>query len=145
MSSITRSEARTEFLTDILTGAIENYGYGWFVVEEYKWQDPDIEPYAVIMDEDETEYRVDFKVINKGLRVIASSVMRSPEPGQPTLEGADVKVLHNAVTGERLYLASTRKAEIRKADRTNGNEGDLDVVDYLAIVECGLFGKVVYA
>jgi hypothetical protein len=139
MSTTTR---RQEFLTDILTGAVENGGHGWFVVHEYVWEDT-TEPYAVIEEDGDTDnetFRVDLGVIRKGLHVIGQAEMRELTEGHD----AGTSVLHNAKTGQRLYLAASRRAEILKASRTNGEDGDLDVLDYLAIVECALFGAVTY-
>lgn len=141
----TRTDKRIEFLTDILTGAIENYGYGWFVVHEYRWQNT-TDPYALVEDESDGErHRIDLAVVRRGLGVIRNAVLRSPDPAQPTLDGAADSVLFNAKTGERLYISPAQRRNIMLSDRTNGDDGDMDVIDYLAVVECGLFGKVVYA
>jgi len=134
---------RKQFLTDVLTGAIENGGHGWFSVDEYTWDDPDTEPFAVVIedDDDAERHRIDFALIRKGLRVIADARPR------PIAEGHDagLLVLHNMTTGGRLYLSHEQRREIVKADRTNGEDGNLDALDYLAIIECGLFGAVTYA
>lgn len=137
-----RSDRRNEFLTDILTGAIENGGHGWFSVDEYKWESVPLGgAYALVTDEEEDEqHRIDLDVIAKGLGVIRDAELREVSD----YDGSH-KVPHNKSTGERMYLGQDRRAEIMLADRTNGEDGDLDVIDYLAVVECGLFGKVVYA
>lgn len=143
MSSKVRSAERVEFLTDILTGAIESGSAGWFVVHEYRWQDMGADAYAVIesdaIEDDDTKFRIDLDVIARGLGVIRNAVLRidskSPNDGE---------VLHNVKTGERLYLSVSARKNIMLADRTNAEDGDLDVIDYFAIVECGLFGAVVY-
>lgn len=138
-----RTDERNEFLTDILTGAIENYGYGWFEVDEYKWESVPLgDAYAVITqneEEDEPQHRVDLDVIARGLGVIRDAQMRVDDE-YPN----DGEVLHNRTSGKRLYMAPGRRRNIMLADRTNGDDGDLDVVDYLNIVECGLFGAVLY-
>jgi hypothetical protein len=136
---------RKEFLTDILTGAIENGGHGWFMVHDYEWEAD--EPYAVIEENDGDESngdgrtRVDHGVIRRGLRVIAGAELREITEGYD----AGCSVLHNGKDGRRLFLSPQQRKEIMLADRTNGEDGDLDVVDYLAIIECGLFGAVTYA
>lgn len=142
-----RSEARNRFLTDLLVGAVENSGYGFFATGEYVPDAPLGEAYAVIVDEadevnedDPETFRVDLDVIAKGLAVIRNACLA--ETDRPS----DGRVLHNAATGERLFLAEDRKVAIGRADRANDDElSELDVVDYLAILECGLFGRVVYA
>ncbi|MDH6462084.1 hypothetical protein M2302_002259 [Micromonospora sp. A200] len=133
----TRSAERIEFLDGLLVTAIENYGYGWFLVHEYEGEGADA--YAVIEPEDEpgTKHRVDIDTMAKGLGVIRRAVMRETE--------RDGEVLHNAETGERLYMGRALRKDILDADRTNGDEGDIDVVGALAVLECALFGQVVYA
>jgi len=76
----------------------------------------------------------------RGLGVIRNAVPKVDERYPD-----DGEVLHNRKTGERLYLSSYLREDILAADRTNGEEGDIDVVGALAVLECGLFGKVVYA
>lgn len=137
-----RSSERTEFLTDLLTTAIENFGYGWFTVDEYEWENPPAGgAYAVVTDEDEGEtHRIDLDVIVRGLRVIRDATTQV-DPRQPN----DGPVLHNDRNGFRLFVSPAQRRNIMLADRTNGDEGDLDCIDALAVVECGLFGRVVYA
>jgi hypothetical protein len=136
----TRSDERTEFLTDLLTTAIENGGHGWFTVDEYIWED--VAPggaYALVTEDDgvhHEQHRIDLALITAGLTVIREAV--------PTQAAGGV-VLLNANTHEKLYLSPAQRDKILLADRTNGEEGDFDSIDALAIVECGLFGKVVYA
>src|SRR5690554_2659159 len=102
-SNTTRNDERTEFLTDLLTTAIENGGHGWFYVNEYEpgaLCKPDGNAYAIVADmETDEEHRVDLGVITRGLRVIGDAVeqtdLRHPEGGP---------VLHNKGTGERLFV-----------------------------------------
>lgn len=135
--SITRSEERVEFLDGLLVTAIENFGYGWFVVHEYGGEGAT--SYAVIEPEDDpgTKHRVDLDTMAKGLGVIKRAELRGTE--------RDGEVLHNSATGERLYMSTELRKDIMLADRTNGDEGDIDVVGALAILECALFGAVTYA
>lgn len=145
-----RSDARVQFLGNCMDGALAHSGYGFCEIVEYKWQagdSTDFRPdaYAVIearpgYDEDYDkgqQWRVTLDTIAHGFAVIREAELREIDGGN--------KVLHNAKTGERLYLSEGARKEIMLADRTNGDESDLDVVDYLAILECALFGKVVYA
>lgn len=114
--SVQRSPERIGFLTDVLTTAIENGGYGWFAVEEYQWEDTE-DPHALIVaQDDDKRYYVNLDVISSGLRKI-----RERWTGQPNYGG------------------------LREADRTNGEEGDYDVFDALAVIEYALFGKVTYS
>jgi len=138
-----RTAEREEFLLDCLTGAIECGTAGSFFVNDYRWENlSPSEAFAVIEYEDEPdkEHRITIETIAKGIGVIATSELREITEGYD--KGS--RVLHNAETGERLYLGESRKREILLTSRTNADEGDLDVIDYLAIMECALFGRVVY-
>jgi hypothetical protein len=133
-----RSDERNEFLTDILTTAVENGGHGWFSVDEYQWEAvPAGGAYATVADDEGEIHRIDLDVLERGLQVIRDAVL-----GPDHLGG---QVLHNATSGCQLYVSPVQRTNICLADRTNGDEGDLDCIDALAIVECGLFGRVVYA
>lgn len=133
--------ASEEFTDDMITTAVENGGMGWFYVREYRWESmPPGETFAVVEDkEDERVHRIDRSVILEGLRVMATHVLREVP--------YDGLVPHNAATGERLYLSASSCERILRAsqDPDGDGAGDMDVIDALAIVECGLFGKVVYA
>jgi hypothetical protein len=134
-----RTTERTEFLTDVVVTAIENYGYGpWFEVCAYD----STKGRAVIEVEDDKANRhmVDADMIAKGFGVIRSAVLRravGDDECQPD-------VLHNVKTGQRLYLSPSNQRRILTAYR-ECDAGDLDVVDALAILECALFGAVTYA
>lgn len=136
-----RSPERVQFLDDLMVTAIENFGYGWFYVQEYAGEGETL--YAVIEPHEEpgTTHRVDLDTFAKGLGLIKRSVQ------QPLIEeGRDpVDVLWNADTGQRLYMGQELRRDILAADRTNGDEGDIDVVGALAVLEVALFGQVVYA
>lgn len=136
-----RTPERVQILTDMLTGAMEHGGHGWFSASEYRWINQGENAYAVIRDDEGggTPYRVTLDVIARGLGVIRDAVMRV-DLEHPN----DGEVLHNVKSGERLGLSQKLRQEIMLVDRTNGADGDLDVIGYLAILECGLFGKVVY-
>lgn len=137
----TRSAERNQFLTDLLTTAVEHCGYGWFTTPDvYEWDGELGTAHAEIVEFDGGEWvkhRIDLDTFAKGLGVIRRAELREIEHG-------DV-VLHNAETGERLYMSRGLRKDILEADRTNGDEGDIDVVGALAVLECALFGRVVYA
>jgi hypothetical protein len=131
-----RSPAREEFLRGLLVTAIENYGYGFFLTDEYVWDVAPAQAYAVIVDpdDDSRRWRVDIDTIARGLAVI-----RNAE--QVTEDGETLRV--NA-EGQRLYFDGRLRDELLVAE-TSGEAGDVDVVSALAVLECALFGHVVYA
>jgi hypothetical protein len=133
-----RTPARTEFLSDLFATAMAHGGYGQFTVSDYT------DTSAVItFHEDGPEggtHRVSINTMAHGLRVIRDAVLRDPG-GHMT--GA--LVLHNAKTGQRLYFDGDARRNLLLADRTNGKDGDYDVIGALAVLECALFGRVVYA
>ena len=129
-----------EFLTDVLICAVENMGYGWFIVDEYRPFEADGASYALITeDEEDIQHRLDLDLIVKGIAVIEAAVLADFPAG----ERVD-RVLANAETGERLYLDERSRDLILDADWHN-DASEIDVVLALAIVECGLFGQVRYA
>jgi len=140
-----RTDKRMEFLTDILTTAIENGGHGWFSVDVYRWDTEDGTAlgaaHAVLMPHDEPNkrYLVNLDTLASGLCAIQDAEMR-PVHGDP-----EVEVLHNSKTGQRLYMSETMRRNILLADRTNLDDGDLDCIDAMAVMECGLFGAVTYS
>lgn len=117
-----RTAERTAFLSDVLETALYHSGYGWFRVVEY-----DADKGVAVIEEYEScgackeheRHTVDLDTIAKGL-----GVLRRTEPA--------------GFAGEALTM-------LRLADRTNGDDGDYDVIGGLAVIECALFGKVVYA
>jgi hypothetical protein len=132
-----RSRARERFLHDLFVTAIENYGYGFFAVEDYSGDVAPREAYAVIVDPEEPakSWRVDIDTMAKGLSVIRNA-------RQVARDGETFRV--NA-KGERLYFGGRVRTDLLKAERTNGADGDCDVIGALAVLECALFGRVVYA
>lgn len=137
-ATTTRSAARTQFLLDAFTAAIENDGYGQFACHEYKHTGDD--PHAVIeFDDDETQHHIDLDTMARGVGVI-----RAARPAVDAKYPDDGEVLHNAATGVRLFLSTAARANILLADRTNGYDGDIDVVAALAVLECAVFGAVTY-
>lgn len=139
-----RTAERMEFLTDLFITAIEHCGYGQFSIREMSRDgEPASEIYAVIVFHEEGEdggtHRVTLDTMAHGLTVIRNAVMR--ELTGPYESG---KVPHNRETGERLFFGGTARRELMLCDRTNGDDGDYDVIGALAVLECALFGKVVY-
>lgn len=127
-----RSPEREKFLSDLLVTAIEHMSYGFPATLEYK-PEPDGEPgasYAVIYDryeEDEPwdaddswkpkeSWRVDIDTMAKGLGVV-----------------------------RRIEKPANWVRDLLLADRTNGDDGDYDVVGALLVLECAIFGKPMYA
>lgn len=123
------TDERAEFLSDLLSTAIENYGYApWFMVRAYlPYLDPKLVPdvqnekgwaaspreaYAVIQIDDPGDerhgrrYRVDLDTMNDGFRFTESERLRA---ALDDMEGSD-----------------------------------LDVCDALALLQLGLWKEVVY-
>jgi hypothetical protein len=128
----TRTKERAQFLSDTLIGAIEHAGYGFPGIIEYK-PEPDGDPfrsYAVIYDRYEVDensddapeqtWRIDIDTMAKGFGIVRKMAARP--------EGIADWV-----------------REVIAADRTNGDDGDMDVVGALLVLECALFGKAMYA
>ncbi len=125
MTTRTRSEARAEFLGYLLTTAMEHSGYGFPELEEYHVPEGHFDEwFAVItnryLDAEDDDYgktyRVDINTMAKGL-----GILRKTENPSDWVK------------------------ELLVADRTNGADGDYDVIGALAVLECALFGFVVYA
>lgn len=130
-----RSAERTEFLSDIITTAVEGGTNYWAAVSQYQWIDRDGHVSVVVgekvgdqaravlheLKEDESGYKdegmvVDLDVIAKGIALI-----RKPDFGVNT----------------RIRQAIT------EADNEN-DAGQLDAGDSDCIVQAGLLGDVVY-
>lgn len=123
-----RTDAREQFLSDLLITAIEHMGYGFPGVIEYEPQidgNP-ADTYAVIYDryEDQPEdgpketWRVDITTMARGLGVVRKL------PGAGDVAGW--------------------VRDLILCDRTNGEDGDYDVVGALLVLECAIFGKPTY-
>lgn len=132
-----RSEERKEFLSDLLDTALDHRGYGQFSVGEFT------DDYAVIhfheSGDEGGSHTVTLDTMARGLAVIRNAVLRD-------LDGyeAGSKVPHNVVTGQRLFFGGQARRDLLEADRTNGLDGDYDVIGALAVLECALFGRVIY-
>ncbi len=142
-----RTRARADFLADLLSTAVEHGGYGFS--ETVSYVTPEGDPWAwraVVrdryLDPGDDDYgrtwTVDLDTMARGLRVIRNAFYATTEDGRVT-------ALHNRETFERLFFDGDARRELLLADRTNGDGGDYDVVGALAVLECALFGSVVYA
>lgn len=128
---VKRSEAREQFLSDLLVTAIEHAGYGFPGIVEYE-PEPNGVPgksFAVIYDRYEEDdsanppvktWRVDLDTMAKGLGVIRKHRA------------------HGKAGAEWV-------SDLLKSDLTNAEDGDYDVVGALYVLECALFGDGVYA
>lgn len=136
----TRTAERAQFLADVLATAVEHNGYGFFDVTEWHWAD-EIDPsewFATIVDseDDSPTWRLDIETMAEGLGVIRRAIPATDDDGT---------YLVNAETFERLEYGGRSRDQLLLADRTNGDDGDVDVISALAVLECALFGRVVYA
>lgn len=129
----TRSEERTEFITDVFTTALEGGINYWAVVTEYQ-HDGDY-PHATIVDAEahyqdeitpETTWHVDLDTIAKGLNRITKA------------KAGEIEYLHE---GHRRLVAAANRANDCAPDGHN-DDIDADVADN--ILQVALFGKVVY-
>lgn len=122
-----------EFLNDVITIAIENYGYGWFKVGAYHWEDIP-ETWAVI-ESPELPGGLPFKVtpalMQHGIDVILGS--RPNDNGRMVTED-----------DSPLGLSAEQVSYLRLAVEDD-DAGEVDVILALAILECGIFGRVVFA
>lgn len=116
-----RSPERKQFLTDLLITAIEHGGYGFAEATEYVPDGDD--PHAVIVDrydEDDDDAlpptRVDLDTMAKGLGIL-----------------------------RKIEKPSQWVRDLLLADRTNGDDGDYDVIGALAVLESAVFGEIRYA
>jgi hypothetical protein len=132
-----RSGERERFLRDLFVTAIENYGHGFFYTDDYVWDVPPREAYAVIVDKDDPAktWRIGIDTMARGLAVIRAA-------RQVSRDGETFRV---DAHGDRLYFGGRVRVDLLKAERTNGADGDYDVIGALAVLECALFGRVVYA
>ena len=135
----TRTVARVEFLTDLFTTAMAHGGYGQFTVSDYT------DTSATITFHEGGTHRVSINTMAHGLRVIREAVMRPVDDISRYSGGDPDMVPHNRKTGQRLYFGGDARKHLLKADETNGKDGDYDVIGALAVLECALFGRVVYA
>lgn len=116
-----RSDIRTEFLTDVLINAIESGNpQSWGSVRDYKWAgtwngDKVDRAQAKIYDEEGKEHKVTADEIAKGIRVFLEK-----------------------------YPDSSIANEIREGNKANDG-GMLDCESSDAVLQCGIFGELVYS
>lgn len=133
-----RSKARAEMLAGILVTAIEHNGYGQFIEHssEIKDDNPD-GAWAVLEDPNEEKtFKVGIGTIARGLSIIRRAFYATFDNGT---------YLVNPDTWERLYYGGENRDDLVTFDRSNGDDGDCDVIGALAALECGLYDRVVYA
>lgn len=129
VSMVKRSAERQQFLSDLLVTAIEHAGYGFPGIVEYE-PEPNGNPalsFAVIYDryDEENEgaepktWRVDIDTMAKGLGI----ARKLPAGGE----------------------VADWVRDLLLSDRTNGDDGDYDVLGALLVLECALFGEPTYA
>jgi hypothetical protein len=121
-----RSAQRVEFLNYLLSTALEHGGYGFPEIVDYvEGGIGDHDTYALITD----RYNED---------------KDDPEYGKVYRVDLDTMALGLKVLRERTDLNRWFK-ELLLADRTNGDDGDYDVISALGCLESALFGEVRYA
>lgn len=131
-----RTAERIEFLSDILTTAVEGGINDWAEVSEYKHEycTPPVakaDTFAIvheIEEDDEVGTKVTIDTIARGIRVIKNMKRSDGTPFQPNYFG-------DGGSYWRQFLL---------ADRTNGDDGDYDAIVADWIVQAGLFGEIVY-
>lgn len=125
-----RSIERTDFIKDLMKTALYHADYGWFEVRRNNGTE------AVIVNrETHEEHLVTLDLMSKGLRIIRSSV---------AIDKGRKKVRIDPKTGEEVHFDGPARAALIEADRSNGVRGSYEVTSALAVLECGLFGKVMY-
>jgi hypothetical protein len=130
----TRSDERAQFLADVLEIALYHNGYGWFYITEY-----DTETHVATIEETEdgSTYTIDRDTVATGLGILTRAKFQETEtPGVGRWTTED---------GKPLGFGGRALTQLRDANRTNGLDGDIDVLGALAAIECALFGSVVYA
>lgn len=123
-----RSPERKEWLTDLLTTAIEHSGYGFSEALEYVPDGDD--PHAIIVDrydEDDDDdalkpTRVDLDTMARGVRLLHEATANLPEGQKPAQWVKDLLL----------------------SGQTHGDDGDYDVIGALAVLEYAVFGEIRY-
>lgn len=119
----TKSDARAQFLSDVLSTAVEGGVQYWAEVLSYAWNDQEVgrqaNASATLTDKEED----DGKVFTVTLDTIAK--------GWGLYQGTSIS---GREYGKQAQLAN----------RTNGEDGDFDADIADQIVQLGLFGEVVY-
>lgn len=133
-----RSPERTQFLADLITTAVEHSGYGFPGIIDYVWDVDPADVTATIFDryEEEEKYAAwdgqgDTYAPTKTWIITVDTMAHG------------LAVIRAKYADEAARAGSTI-ATLLRADRTNGDEGDVDVIGALAVLECALFGEIVY-
>lgn len=126
-----RTPDQTTFLTAVFDTAIHNHGYGEFQTHDYT---PGADATIQFVDETGTRY-LTIETMTRGIDTIRDADETEPVNGE---------VLHNAETGEPLYMSRSTRDRILAAVRDNGQVAPLGVLDAVAILYCGALGAVVY-
>lgn len=129
-----RTHEREQWLADVLATAVEGGVNGWAQITDYQyaddapgqaratfWFEPiDDKPVEVDKDGD-TSIVVTIDVVARGMRVLREQ--RAADPS---------------------WAGSTSWKYVLESNRTNGEDGDYDADDASCIVQCGMFGDVVF-
>lgn len=145
-----RTPERVQLLANVLVGAIENGGHGWFTVDDYHTPEGRLDEwYAVIRpyDDKKTTYRVDLDVIEAGFTVVRNSVVDIVRTERRNSDDKDIEIAGyvHPISGKSLGINDDMHDAIMIADLSDGEDESLDVIGYLAILEISLFGEVMYA
>lgn len=129
MTTRARSAERTEFLSDVLTTAVEGGINYWAQVSGYRWNCPPAERgvtvHDVVGDDIPPEgRRVTLDDIARAVNAIAKAPLSDPEP-------------------VALGLHRQYRRQVVEASREN-DAGDIDAGLADAIVQVAVFGEVIY-
>lgn len=118
----TRTPERIEFLTDLMTSCLAAANY-WAQVESEDGGTVTI----VDLEDEHREHTVTLDTIARGINLLSKQDMN-----------------YNNMGYDRSSYGKTR-ARIGLFNRTNGRDSDTDAWDYDAMLQCGVFGKVIYS
>ena len=151
----TRSEERTQFLSDIIITAVEGGTNYWAYAAGYEWSDDDPSTTQVYLAdmEEVLEYEQEHGMVpdpKKGEpwnHVTIETVARAFGILEKAHMGIDERykeeALLNAETGKRMFLHPDLRKRYLEANREN-DAGEFDAGDADNIVQIGMFGTVVY-
>lgn len=125
-----RSDARTEFLSDVMTTAVEGGINHWASVSEYRWdRDKHAADAIGVTIHDDSDEGDDFESKRITLDDIASAIAKIRANKDDAFAFA-----HSGGYWVQFWLA----------DRTNGEDGDYDAGIADTIVQVAVHGEVVY-
>lgn len=132
-----RSDKRAEFLASVMTTAIEGGINYWASVGGYRWGFSDLG-------------KSDGSKLGDGEQAFATATIYDDEESGE-ISDAGMKVdIETIAKGIRLVsdgktsISSGRQANAALANRTNGDDGDIDADIADCILQAGMFGEVVY-